>query len=133
MKTRGEQVICWIEEYCRVPLGTARGRMMHLSTAQRETIRKIYDAPNGPQNIPVTDDRELAAFLALVHLCSPEALENSDFHPAIVTDSFTVWNAADSPELRRVLKREGEAIICTALGTRFPWAAVQGTLQTISR
>jgi hypothetical protein len=69
----------------------------------------------------------------LVHLCSPEALKNSNFHPAIVTDSFTVWNAAASSELRRVLKREGEAIICPALGTRFPWAAVQGTLQTISR
>jgi hypothetical protein len=62
---------------------------------------------------------------------------------ATSTDAETAWTSdrrtdiaeclTDSPELRRVLKREGEAIICPALGTRFPWAAVQGTLQTISR
>jgi len=71
--------------------------------------------------VPVTD-QELAAYLALVHLASPEAVGTSNFRPQLDVDIFTVWNAT-GPTLQAVLKREGEAVVCPELNTRFPAAA----------
>jgi hypothetical protein len=90
---------------------------------QEEIMRRIYDAPGAPLSVPVTDDRELAAYLALVHIASPEALNETPIMPVLNVDPWTVWNAADSPTLRPVLKREADAVICPELGTRFPRAA----------
>jgi hypothetical protein len=120
-RSRGERTIRWIEKFCRVPFGPDRGKMLRLSPAQCAVIREIYDNPDGLQSIRF-DDPELAAYLTLVHLVSPEAVE-SKAAPAFETDSFTIWSAADSPDLRRVLQRRGETVICPALGTRFPAAA----------
>jgi hypothetical protein len=93
--------------------------VMHLSRAQKELLFKIYD---GSQSLSV-DDLELAAYMALLSICSPEATINPDILPQIDVDTFSVWNAADSPELREVLQRKGETVICAALGTRYPRAA----------
>jgi hypothetical protein len=81
-------------------------------------VREIYDAPD----LPVT--RELAAYLALAHLCCPERLSLGEpgFRPAVDVDTFTLWAAA-GPDARAVLRREGEAVVCPQLGSRFPWAA----------
>jgi hypothetical protein len=59
----------------------------------------------------------------LLHTCGAEATNKIDTMPQVNADVFTIWNAADSPTLRPVLKREGEAVICSALGTRYPRAA----------
>jgi hypothetical protein len=117
--TRGETVAEWIEEHCRVPFGPATGRQVRLTPTQLDVIGRIYDQPN---DIPV-NDRELAAYLALACLASPEAVGDNTFTPSLDVDGFTVWAAADSPSLRDVLKRDGEAIVCPALGKRYPWAA----------
>jgi len=119
--TRGERNIRWIEENCRVPTGQHRGEYAHLTAEQRQTVRWMYDAPGGPVDVPV-DDRALAAYLALLHLCGYEAPGTPDFLPRVDIDVFSLW-AATSPEMRAVLKREGEAVICPELGKRFPWAA----------
>jgi hypothetical protein len=63
----------------------------------------------------------LAAYLALLHVCGPEALER-EFVPEIDADIFSVWNAT-GPDLKAVLKREGGRIVCPELGTRYPAAA----------
>jgi hypothetical protein len=63
----------------------------------------------------------LAAYLALLHVCGPEAVQH-DFRPAIAPDLFTVWGAV-GPKLREVLKRDGERIVCPELGTGYPAAA----------
>jgi len=119
-KTRGESNIAWIESYCLMPSGPHRGEHARLTAAQREMVRRIY-APDGPLDLPVTD-RELAAYLALLHICGPEARGALDFRPHVEADVFTLW-AATGPEARAVLKRDGEAVTCPELGTRFPWAA----------
>jgi hypothetical protein len=119
---RGTRNIRWIDEFGVVPTGPHRGERARLTVAQREMIRRMYDAPDGPLDLPVTD-KELAAWLALLHLCGPEAVGTPDFRPGVDTDIFTLWAAA-GPELRAVLKREGERIVCPELGTRYPaWAA----------
>jgi hypothetical protein len=125
-RSRSGKIIRWIEKFCRVPLGPDRGKMLRLTPEQCATIRRLYDAPDGlplddGQSIQL-DDAELAAYLALVHLASPEAVDQNAA-PAFETNSFTVWNAADSPDLRRVLQRRGETVVCPALCTSYPTAA----------
>jgi hypothetical protein len=113
--TRGDRDISWIEKFC-----LDDGKHVLLTPAQRATLREIYDNPDGPQQqSPVTGS--LAAWLALLHVCGPEG-KQKDFQPAVTTDFFTVWAATD-PRLQTVLRREGEAIICPELGTRYPLAA----------
>jgi hypothetical protein len=113
---RGERAIFWIEAYCLVPNGPDKGQHVRLTPAQRETLREIY---NGTGTAPVTGP--LAAYLALLHICGPEALQK-DLNPQVSVDLFSVW-AAVGPDLRAVLKREGGHIVCPELGTRYPAAA----------
>jgi hypothetical protein len=87
-------------------------------------IREIYS--DDPQNHHASG--ELAAYLALVHTCGIEApLKGAQLPlPQLEVDIFSVWNAAANPDLLRVLKREADAVVCQALGTRFPNRAVEG-------
>jgi hypothetical protein len=121
-RTRAERNIRWIEKYCRIPTGPDKGRFARLSNAQKDLMFKIYDAPDGAQALPVQDP-ELAAYLALIHVCGQEATGGNDFIPQISVDTFSVWNAAAGEELRKVLERKGERIVCPALGTRYPRVA----------
>jgi hypothetical protein len=114
---RGERAVRWIEKYCVVPSGFERGQHVRLTQAQRNTIRKIYDA----QNISEVVGEQLGAYLALLHVCGPEALQK-EFRPDVAPDIFTVWNSV-GPDLRTVLKREGEHVVCPELGTCYPTAA----------
>jgi hypothetical protein len=117
-QTRGDEAVQWIEQFCVCPLGPDKGRRVKLTPSQRDTVRKIYDNPSGPQDLPVADP--LAAYLALLHTCGHEALAR-DFRPALGVDIFSTWNAT-SPELKAVLKCEGGRIVCPELGTRYPAA-----------
>jgi hypothetical protein len=121
-QTRAQRNIRWIEKHCRIPTGPDKGRYVHLSNAQKELLFKIYDPPDGPQSL-VVEDPELAAYVALLSICSPEATNNPDIIPQVNVDTFSVWNAAAGEELREVLQRKGEAIVCPALGTRYPRVA----------
>lgn len=118
--TRGEAAVRWVEMFCVCPSGPRKGKPVKLAPADRAMIYSIYDVPNGPQNIPVTD-KSLAAFLALLHVCSPEALQQ-EFRPHVDVDTFTVW-ASCGPQLVEVLERRAERVICPALGTAYPAAA----------
>src|SRR5262245_27406725 len=118
-QSRGARAASWIETYCLFPSGADRGQHVRLTQAQRESVRQIYDHPDGPQDVPVTGS--LAAYLALLHICGPEALQNN-FRPDVAPDIFTVWNSV-GPDLRAVLKRDGAYVICPELGTKYPTAA----------
>jgi hypothetical protein len=45
--TRGERIIHWIEEFCLYPTGPEKGQRVKLTRAQKESLRKIYDSPDG--------------------------------------------------------------------------------------
>ncbi|MFY9599528.1 MAG: hypothetical protein WBX05_09020 [Pseudolabrys sp.] len=117
--SRGDRAVKWIETYCIIPSGPEKGQHARLSVEQRATVRQIYDNPDGPQAAPVTGN--LAAYLALLHVCGPEALQR-DCRPEVSTDVFTVWGAT-GPDLREVLKRDGDGVVCPELRTRYPVAA----------
>jgi hypothetical protein len=119
-QTRGERAIRWIENYCLMPSGLEKGQHVRLTPVQRDMVREIYDNPNGPRGAPPVTGT-LAAYLALLHVCGPEALQK-EFRPELSADIFTVWGAV-GPDLRAVVKREGERILCLELGTRYPDAA----------
>jgi hypothetical protein len=115
--TRADRAITWIEKFCVVPRGFDKGRHARLTQQQRDTIREIYDA----QNISEVVGEPLAAYLALLHVCGPEALQK-EFRPDVSPDIFTVWNSV-GPDLRPVLKRDGDHITCPELGTSYPAVA----------
>jgi hypothetical protein len=115
--TRGERNIRWIETYCLVPAGLDKGRRVRLTPTQRETVRRLYDNVKGPQLRDVPVAAPLTAYLALLHVCGPEAMQH-DFWPAVDVDVFTIWGAV-GPDLRAVLKRDGERITCPELGTSY--------------
>lgn len=117
-RTRGDRNIHWIEKYCVLPHGPERGQRVRLTAAQQDTVRRIYDEPGSPQP---DISGPLAAYLALLHTCGHEALQ-SEFLPKVEADVFTTW-AATSPDLKAVLKRDSDAIVCPQLHTRYPAAA----------
>ena len=119
-QTRGERAIRWIEAYCLVPGGLDKGQHVRLTPTQRDIVREIYDKPNGFHGAPPVTG-PLAAYLALLHLCGPEALQRS-FRPNVAPDIFTIWNSV-GPDLRAVLRRHGACVICPELGTKYPTAA----------
>ncbi len=121
-RTRADHNIHWIEAYCVEPDGPRKGEPVHLSADERLTIRRIYGAPGGPYaDVPVSGP--LAAYLILLHICGPEALQNKFSGPATLSvDTWTVWRAT-TPQLQAVLKRRGEVIVCPELGTAYPHAA----------
>jgi hypothetical protein len=116
--TRGERNANWIERYCLYPSGRDKRQRVRLTPAQREIVHLIYDHPDDPQP-DVTG--ALGAYIALLHLCGPEGKQQG-FRPAVSSDIFTVWGAV-GPELRRVVELDGGAVVCPALGTRYPVAA----------
>jgi hypothetical protein len=113
--TRAECNVRWIERYCRYPRGYRRAGFVALTKGERHLLRQIYDGPDGPQSVPVTG--ALSAYLVLLHTCGIEATQK-DFMPDVSADIFTIWNAA-GPDLRAVLKRKGESIVCAGLGTSY--------------
>lgn len=82
---RGARNIAWIEAHCRIPEGKLVGQPARLCKFQKAVIRGIYDTPTrraiisfGRKNAKTT----LSAFLLLLHLCGPEARENSQLFSA---------------------------------------------------
>ena len=67
---RGWRNIAWIERHCLVPHGPEKGQPVRLTRAQRDIVYCIYDDNEHPE---VTGP--LAAFLVLLHVCGPEALQ----------------------------------------------------------
>jgi hypothetical protein len=115
--SRGRSAIDWIENYCLYPGGPHKGKSVRLSVAEKRQLLNLYDGPNGPDySVPL--EGSLAAYVALLHLCGKEATQK-EFCPHVDVDSWTLWRAT-SERLQRFLKREGEAVICPGLGTRYP-------------
>ena len=119
-KTRADEIIDWIHKYCVRPYGAEKGLRVRLTPAEMSRIREIYDDDDLQSHHA---EGELAAYLALVHTCGIEATETQLPLPKLEVDLFSVWNAAANPDLLRVLKREPDAVVCPALGTRFPTRA----------
>ena len=80
--TRGDNVIAFIEGYCRVPEGKLVGKPVKLAAFQKEFIRAIYDNKTPTRRAYLSIARKngktaLIAGLVLAHLVGPEAKLNS--------------------------------------------------------
>ncbi|MCK1639106.1 hypothetical protein IVA95_16215 [Bradyrhizobium sp. 157] len=119
-RTRSEKNAQWIEKFCRVPAGARKGDLVKLNKEQKQLLADIYDHDDAPRDIPVTG--EMAAYLALLHTVGIEAPTGNDPDalPAVAPDPWSLWGAT-SPELQKYIERDGAgAIVCPALGLRFP-------------
>lgn len=83
--TRGDRNIAWIERYCRIPEGKFTGRPVKLSKHQKKWVKRIYDSPTrtfilsmGRKNAKTAT----SAFLLLLHVGGPEALQNTQLYSA---------------------------------------------------
>ena len=80
--TRGERVIAFIGEYCKVPEGAQVGKPLKLAEFQKKFIMEIYDNPHGTRKAFLSIARKngksgLIAAILLAHICGPEAVQNS--------------------------------------------------------
>ena len=112
--TRGDKAILWIEDYGVTPFGFDKGQRVRLTTEQKEILHKIFDTDDAPE---VTGP--LAAYLALFRVAGPRDLAAHVSQTTLNADFFSVWNAT-GPDLKSVLKPDGQTIVCPELGTKFP-------------
>jgi phage terminase large subunit-like protein len=84
-QTRSDVIIGWIETACRIPEGKDVGKRVKLRPFQKADIRKIYDNPHGTRRAILSKGRKnakttFAAFLLLVHVAGPEAVQNGQLY-----------------------------------------------------
>ena len=129
--TRGDRNIAWIERHCIIPEGKFVGQPVRLAEFQKRVIKGIYDTPTrraiisfGRKNAKTT----LSAFLLLLHLCGPEARENSQlFSAAQSRDQASILFALAakmvrmSPDLASVvtIRDTAKQLACSDLGTLY--------------
>ena len=112
--TRGAKAVFWIEDYCLVPFGFDKGQRVRLSQQQREIVHKVFDTDESPEIAA-----PLSSYLALFFIAGPRELAAHVSAIPLSADTFTTWNATGR-DLKSVLKRDGERIVCPELGTKFP-------------
>lgn len=131
--TRGERNCAWIEANCVIPEGKDVGKPVKLRKWQRKEVCRIYDNPHGTRRGILSFGRKngktaLAACLLLLHLCGPEARQNSQLYSAAQAQkqAAIVFNYAAkcvrlSPSLRPyVVPRDtAKELHCPELGTLY--------------
>jgi hypothetical protein len=115
--TPTQKAIRWIEHFCIYPHGFSKGQFVVLTTEQKQILHRVFDTNDAPE---VTGP--LAAYLALFHVAGPRDLAAHVSAIPLNADFFSVWNAT-GPDLKSVLKPDGDHITCPELGTKFPPAA----------
>jgi len=129
--SRGARNIAWIERHCRIPEGKFVGQPVVLSKFQKDVIRGIYDSPTrlaiisfGRKNAKTT----LAGFLCLLHLCGPEARQNSQLYSAAQSrdQAAVLFNLMAkmvrmSPDLAQFVhvRDSAKQLFCSELGTLY--------------
>jgi len=129
--TRGDENIEWIETYCRIPEGKFVGKPVKLSKQQKAWIKNIYDTPTrmfilsmARKNAKTT----FCGFLLLLHLCGPEAKENSQLYSAAQSReqagllfSLAAKIVRMSPDLNDVvgIRDTAKQLFCSDLGTLY--------------
>jgi phage terminase large subunit-like protein len=129
--TRGQRNIAWIEKFCRIPEGKRTGEPVALTKKQKQWIRRIYDTPTRTFILSMgrgNAKTALAAFLLQLHLCGPEAKQNSQLYSAaqsrdqaaIIFD-YAAKGIRHSPDINAVvvIRDTAKQIACPELGTLY--------------
>lgn len=132
-RTRAEDNIKWIQDFCRVPEGKLIGSKVKLRPWQKYELKKIYDNPKGTRRAIISFGRKngktsLAAFLLLLHLVGFEKRYNSQLFSAATSrdQAALIFNLAAkivrmSPDLSRavVIRDTAKQLYCPQLGTLY--------------
>jgi phage terminase large subunit-like protein len=132
-KVSGQDVIDWIEKYCRIPEGKHVGELVQLEPWQKTEIKKIYDNVAGTRRAILSFPRKnaktsLSAFLLLNHLCGKSSIVNSQLfstaqsrEQAGVIFSLAAKIVRLGPELRAVVtvRDTAKELLCIARGTKY--------------
>lgn len=126
---RSERNARWIERHCRVPEGRLVGQPVKLTPKQRRWLARIYDSPTrtfilsmGRKNAKTA----FSAFILLLHLCGPEARQNSELlsaaqskDQAAILFELGAKMVRMSPELHGVvrIRDTNKQLLCPELGT----------------
>lgn len=131
--TRGQRNIAWIESFCRIPEGKDVGKPVRLRDWQKRELLRIYDNPAGTRRAILSFGRKngktaLSAFICLLHLCGPEARENSQLYSAAqsreqaaILFALAAKIVRMSPDLLAVVtvRDTAKQLACQELGTLY--------------
>ena len=131
--TRAERNIAWIEGFCRIPEGRDVGKPVRLRDWQKHELTRIYDNPHGTRRAILSFGRKngktaLSAFIALLHLCGPEAKANSQLYSAAqsreqaaILFALAAKVVRMSPDLSQyvIVRDTAKQLACPELGTLY--------------
>jgi phage terminase large subunit-like protein len=131
--SRAERNIAWCERYLIVPEGKFVGRKLKVAEFMREDFRAIYDNPVGTRRAIISRGRKNAkttesAMILLLHLCGPEAKQNSQlFSAAQSRDQAALLFALAAKMVRMsielqscvVIRDTNKQLFCPDLGTLY--------------
>ena len=99
--TRGQRNIKFIESFCVVPEGSKVGQPVRLAKFQKKFILAVYDNPKITDTAILSIARKnaktgLIAFILIVHLVGPEAVQNSRINSGAMSkeQAAEVYNLA---------------------------------------
>ena len=139
-KTRGTDVINFIEHFCKTPSGTQVGQPLKLMPFQKRFILEIYDNPVGTRRAYLSVGRKngktaLIACILLAHLVGPEAKRNAQIisgamsreQAAIVYDLASKMVAL-SPRLSKIVREvpSSKKLIGILMNTEFRAISAEG-------
>lgn len=139
--SRGERVIFFVENMCRVPEGAQVGRPIHLAQFQKDFILAIYDAPEQVRRAYLAIARKngksaLIACLLLAHLAGPEKKLNAQIVSGARSreQASVIFNLAAkmvqlNPKLGKVVRivPSGKRLIGLVANTEYRALAAEGT------
>lgn len=138
--TRGERVIAFIEEYCRVPEGKLVGQKIQLDPFQKKFILEVYDNPAGTTEGYLSIARKngktaLIAGIVLAHVAGPEARLNSQIvsgamsrEQAAIVFSLACKMIQFEPRLQSLIHitPSGKRLIGLAMNVEYKALAAEG-------
>ena len=139
--TDGEEVILFIESFCRVPEGALVGQPLKLADFQKRFILDIYDNPAVTRRAILSMGRKngktaLLAAILLAHIVGPRAEQNSQIVSGALTReqaSILFRHAANiilqSPELQDITRvtPSGKKIIGLPMNVTYTALAAEGS------
>jgi phage terminase large subunit-like protein len=132
-KSRAERNIEWCEKHLRLPEGKFVGQALKMADFMKDDFRAIYDNPNGTRRAIISRGRKNAkttesAMILLLHLCGPEAKENSQLfsaaqsrEQAAVLFALAAKMVRMSPDLAAfvTVRDTAKQLFCAELGTLY--------------
>jgi phage terminase large subunit-like protein len=139
--SRAERNIRWLEKFILVPDGKSVGQPLRLPEFMRDDLIAIFDNPYGTRRAIISRGRKSGktlecAALVLLHLCGPEARQNSQLYSAAMSRDQAALifdHARKMVQLSRTLREvvhvrdSAKELLCPELGTFYKALSADST------